>query len=371
MIKLFKADIRTDTKYRKTLRLGETEEDTNCVHVLLSEVGEDYESYIKDVLEYFKGGVNLKELLNVDNVVPMGCYIRGIFGGEKKKGKKPYAGLVFDLSGHDPVKETCSIRLHNTGVDLEIPAPELERYWFKLIYRGGVHPFYIGKTYDILLSKFGKGDLSKLLHRLIQLNKSKLDPQKTDMILTLVNEVQQPVKLSAIDTKKYYTVYRGQRAFSSAVVKGDLFDKPTVIESHLGYIETSSKSISYYYSGILNYLVYKCIYNGLAFQRDQFERPLHAVTEAGLSWEDAEDIRGEIAALSEQIHEDAKVIFHQKSFSQEKEYFSELSRNSKFIELVEIIDSHISEKIGQQDLVEILSRWVVSGVGCRAKIKSD
>ena len=356
MIKLFKADVSVDTTYRKTLRLGESEEDTNCVYITLNELEEDYESYIKNILEYFRGNANLKELLDVDSVVPMGYYIRGIFGGEKKKGKESYAGLVFEVIGYDSVKDVYVIRLHNVNTDLEIPASELKEYWFKLIYRGEVHPFYLEKVYNVVLSKSGKSNLIRFLQKVIQLNKSKLNPVEKNMIDTLINEVQQPSRVSPLNKEKYYVIYRGKRTFSSVMI--DKISDKTIAKDEVGYLETSSKDLALYYSAILNYLAYKSIQAKLAFNRDQYERPLHVIVEAGLSWRDTTEIRKVVAKLSEQLHEEVKTVFKGQSFSQERQYFKVLEKNPKFNKLVKILDDQISSTIGLDELIEILSHWV-------------
>jgi len=46
-------------------------------------------------LLYFTEDLNtLARELGVDGIVPMGLYIMGIYGGEKKKGEEEYAGLI-------------------------------------------------------------------------------------------------------------------------------------------------------------------------------------------------------------------------------------------------------------------------------------
>ncbi len=357
MIKLYKVDLSVDISYKKTLRLKRSEDDVNCVSVKLNQLDEDYEEYMKPVLEYFKGDVNLKELLEVDNIVPMGAYIRGIFGGEKKEGKKPYAGLVFEVISKDQVKNVYLIRLRNINKDLEVPASELEKHWFKLIYRGEVHPFYLRKTYNILLSDSGKSGLTKFLRLILLRNKNKLKDEEKDMIEILIDEVKQPSKIPVLNGNKYYVVYRGKRTFSAVAV---IQTKPkTVVKDETGYIEVSSKQLAFYYSAILNYLAYKTEQLNLPVIRDQYSRPINAIIEAGLPWKDSIEIRKTVVELSEKIHQKAVHVFKNKQYRQEKQYFKNLANDvPEFRKLVEIIDNYISKTIGEDELINILSCWV-------------
>ncbi|RLI44698.1 hypothetical protein DRO64_03590 [Candidatus Bathyarchaeota archaeon] len=64
-------------KYSKALRLSD-------MQYLLDEQ-EDYENYIERIIAYAKiSSTAIKERLSVEERFPMGSYVRGLFGGEKR-----------------------------------------------------------------------------------------------------------------------------------------------------------------------------------------------------------------------------------------------------------------------------------------------
>ena len=126
-------------EYSRTLHLS----DVRCI----LEGGEDYQDYIKKVAIYTETSSEmLKEKLNVEEVVSMGDYIRGLFGGVKKKGVRRYAGLVFDIVAEDKTAGQYSIRLSETSTQVRIPRFFLDPYWKKLIYIGDIFPFNLNRS---------------------------------------------------------------------------------------------------------------------------------------------------------------------------------------------------------------------------------
>jgi len=101
-----------------------------------------YDNYVKPGLLYFTQNLNLlaKEL-GVLRVVPMGLYIRGIYGGEEKKGERQYAGLA--LEQYSSSKGVFRFKLCNTASTLVTPQTLLDDHGvrvYKMIYIGEVNP---------------------------------------------------------------------------------------------------------------------------------------------------------------------------------------------------------------------------------------
>jgi len=121
---------------------------------------ENYQDYIEKVALYTEiSSEAIKERMGVDEVVPKGDHIMGLFGGERKRGAKKYAGLIFDVTEYDKTAEQFFIRLHGTKSSTRIPKWFLNSYWKKILYRGEIFPFYLNNAYNVLLSSKGAEDL--------------------------------------------------------------------------------------------------------------------------------------------------------------------------------------------------------------------
>jgi hypothetical protein len=123
---------------------------------------ENYTEYIEALKMYFNLDTEeLADWLGAVRVYKMGTYIRGLFGGEKKKGKESYAGLILKNVNCDLFP--CRIRLWNTESFVELEDENLIK---RLIYVGKIYPFWTG-TYDCLLSDKGEEDLRRILHEFL------------------------------------------------------------------------------------------------------------------------------------------------------------------------------------------------------------
>jgi len=285
----------------------------------------------------------------------------GLFGGEKKKGKVRYAGLVISDFKNVPYSDLVKIKLYNTNSYLEILEGHLRKYSFKLIYRGCIHPFYLGCVPTIILSKFGKADLKKFLNNLVRTNMHNISKDDERSIRELIEEIQIPDKLGVLDPNKHYVAYRCNRTFSAISIKPD--SDNYVIESHVSYLVCNDETTSLYYSGVLNYLAFKAIKMGRAFIRDQFIRPLHALITAKLDFSSMIDINRQtfykVASLSKTLHNETVNIFSGISINRERDAFKMLEENESFIELIEVIDNYIKENFGEV-LIDSALDWVTT-----------
>jgi hypothetical protein len=351
--KCYTMDIKPKKQYSKTLHLDD-------IDIFLKEAG-DYDSYIRNVGEYITTTSDALALkLNVNEVVPMGEYIRGLVGGIKKKGAKEYAGLIFDLQYFDITTGTYTIKLSNTNSSIRISGELLIPYWKKLIYSDAIYPFYISNIYNAILSSEGEEDLKSFLENTIIPNVQDNNDRKK--IRALINEVKQPKELAYLDPEKYYIIYRCVRSFASVVltpkeIRNVLNDGRygIVVSSVCSYLATENELKAYYYSAILNYLVYKVIEVSGAFERNQFARPLIAILKANLEWKN-EDWQIKIAELSKKLHEITPM--HLKNVirkgMQVKECFKILQQIEEFREIVRIIDN----KVDKNKLLEAIRQVV-------------
>lgn len=341
-IKIYSMDIKFEGKYSKFLPLSKIEP-------TIKEREENYDEYINRVIEYTTiTPKSLKETLNVKEVFPMGDYIRGLFGGEKKKGVKKYAGLIFEVKRYDNITKQYIIKLWSLNKDLKISKHFLNPYWKKLIYIGRVYPFYFNGEYDVLLSSKGEDDLKEFLKKYIVEN---LSGEEKDKVKILIEELKQPSKLNSLKENMYYTIYRRSGTFSSFVLTPEDILKITkngafeiVVESDCSFISVTDKIKAYYYSAILNYLAYKVIEKSGAFERHQYLRPLISIHQVSLEWKN-EEWQNKIAELSEKLHEITPKYFSNiiRKGMQVKECFKILQQIEEFKEIVRIIDNEVDK----------------------------
>jgi hypothetical protein len=238
----------------------------------------------------------------------MGDYIRGLFGGMKKKGAKKYAGLVFDVLSEDSTTRQYSIKLMGTNSQIRIPEFFLHPYWKKLVYMGQIFPFYIQSLYNVLLSSTGQDDLKAFMSSHILESVASEDKFK---VKTLLEEVKQPEKLKILQPKKYYTIYRRSRAFASFVLTPEDIEKYSedmkcsiALYDDCSYVVSEDNLRAYYYSALLNFLVWKVITENGAFVRHQYLRPLMTIQRSKLEWRN-EEWQSKIAELCQLLHKEA------------------------------------------------------------------
>jgi len=321
--------------------------------------GKSYEEYVNLALLTFTEDLDaLKEKLCVLKIHPMGLFIRGIYGGEEKKGAKKYAGLALIDYSQDSV--SFEFKLYNTEKTLVVPLDLLKYYGvrvFKMLYVGEVNPFRIIRYINVLLSERGEEKLKQFLREALELNKRNISPETQKKIEGLIAELQQPDEIKPLDVNRYYTVFRSDRVFTACALKPE--DENIIVHSQVGFIESESEKKAYYYAAIFNYLAFKAVEHGRAFIRHQFRKAPIAVYVAGLSWCTMDDsVREEVVKLSKELHRKAP----KKEYPNQRVALKDIARLPEFRELVEMLDS----KVNREKLEEALN--IVSGTpGTSAK----
>jgi len=343
-----KLEALSGREYSKKMSLDEIKD-----YLEITAYNKTYDEYIKPGLLYFTEDLNtLARELGVDGIVPMGLYIRGVYGGEKKKGEEEYAGLI--VLEHSIEGVVFKFRLYNTKDALVVPVDHIKRYGvkvYRMIYVGEINPFRINRYLNIILSDQGEAMLKKFLEEALKPNERSISAETLNKVRKLIGELRQSSTVKSLSTEKYYVVYRCDRAFTASVY---IPSENSVVESHVSYVETRSKDVAYYYAAILNYLAYTVLRSGRTFNRHQFARPLLAIYIAGLSWNVVdEETKGRIVKLSKMLHENVPG----KEYSNQKVALRELAELPEFKELVKIVDS----KVDRSKLEEALS--LVSGLG--------
>lgn len=352
-IRCHSMNVKWKGNYSKAMHLSDVE----CT----IEEEENYQDYIEKVMVYAKiTSKAVKEKLDVEEVAPMGDYVRGLFGGEKKKGSKKYAGLVFDVLGeYDKTAGQYTIKLSGIKTSVRIPKYFLDPYWKKLIYRGEVFPFDFNYPYNILLSSEGEDKLREFLRNHIVGNVSEEDKIKVKL---LMEEFKQPRKLMLLGKNMHYVVYRCTRNFASFVLSPKDIQEISeegvygiVIESHCSFMSLDNRLKAYYYSAILNYLAYKVIQREGAFERDQFLRPLIAIIHANLGWK-GKEWQLKVAELGKKLHQEAPKCFEgfiRKGMMIER-CFRRLETCNKAKELFSSLRKTVDENVDKKRLYESL-----------------
>jgi len=322
-------------RYSKRLTLDEIRN-----WLIINKYEKQYEEYLKPALIYFRDDLDsLAKTLAVDRVIPKGLYIMGIYGGEKKRGKEQYAGLVLD--DYSLSEGLFTFKLYNVGARLEVPRSKLDEYGvrvYRVIYVGEINPFRLRRLLPIMLSEKGEEKLKEFIAYVLSSHQSKLRSADIDKLKNLMNEVEQPSIIKPLEPNKWYVVYRCDRVFSALAFKPDGED--IIVESHVSYVETSNKNIAYYYAAVLNYLAYNVMKRRRAFGHHQFARPLEAIYYAGLAWNDVDDnVRKDVVDLSESLHQKAP----DKEYPTQKTAIKEISQIDEFNKLVKLLDGVVDK----------------------------
>lgn len=324
-VKLLKVNV-----YRDKISKDRTLEDISDI-IRVDELKISYEKYMEPALVWStEDQERIVSALDVKRVVPMGGYIRGLFGGEKKEGKQKYAGLVVErYEEHD---DFIVIKLVNLDKAYQVPMELMKRYdvnIYKLYYVGLINPFK-SKTCNVLLSKEEK-NLKDFLEKLIKINQEVIT--RSDMIKLKILKEELQISLDQFNESSYYTIYRRSRIFTACVPE-DL--KMSVSYDDVAYLECKSLEQAHYYAAVLNYLAYKVIESERAFIRHQYARPAIAIAVAGLSWKNVSDeIKREVASLSEQLSKELEW----KDYTNQKVALQDIARTFKFRKILNLFDS--------------------------------
>lgn len=344
-VKLYKAKVESKDPYSKSLRLS-----TGDVSVALDELPISYEKYVSRLKAYFLDDYSeMAKLLGVEEVARQGQYIRGVFGGEKKKGKKKYAGLAVESKTHDDLSQAWRINFYGMGKHVEVPDFVMKKYsvrFYKLIYINIVHPFNVGEPYDIVLSgssKDGDKELKGFIKEVKDLNTDKLEKEEEEKLATLAEEAVQPSSLQTLQRDSYYVIYRGKRTFSAGVFRPSSDD--FVAESSVAYINCGNdEGKAYFYAAALNYLAYKAVKLRKRFVRNLYGKPVMALIAAGLAWDEFAKAAGqnklaEVVELSKALHGKTP----RKKYEREGQAFKDLEGLQEFRRLVKIFDDYVGQ----------------------------
>lgn len=286
---------------------------------------ENYEQYSKEIEEYLNySSKEIAEILKVEKVVPMGYYIRGLFGGERKKGAPKYAGLTFSIKKYDETAQQYFIQLSGTNNPIKISAHYLK--YAKLIYLSNVLPFYKRELFYILLPE--NQDIKSYLE-LIRDLASKEDYEKIDL---LIKEVIFPNTYSLLSSNYFYVFSRCEGYPVAFVYKPQ--SEKVIIESHVSYLVSKEKEKAFYYSAALNY-----ISKNMAVQRHVSKRAYIEIIKRGLEWR-GEEWQIEVAKLSEALHNKAEEIYSGIKTRQVSPYLNAIERTEEFAKIKALLSAH-------------------------------
>lgn len=329
-----KTNTSTTRLCKLTVLNASKDEALEDVELKEEELGITYEDYINPGVSWAsKSAATLTGMLGVEDVKSMGAFIRGLFGGEKKKEKKRYAGLI--IESYYVKDDFIEIKLYNLDRTYCISIPVMHQYGiniYRLYYVDNINP-YLYKTYDVLLSKYGVEKLKEFLRVFIQLNQN-MTVDDREKIQKLRDEVKANVKIFNKD--KYYALYRTDRIFAACVVCGS--DDNAVPHSTVSYIECISREQALYYVSVLNYLAYKVIEMGRTFERHQLGKPLNAIVKAGLSWKDVpQNIKDKVVQYAECLMNNLTW----REYPNKKKAIKDLAKIPEFRNIINTLDCYI------------------------------
>ncbi len=327
--------------YNKSLQLKED-------MLYVEQFNKSYSEYVAPNIAYFSKDANSLAIgLDVSRVIPKGLYIMGIYGGEKKRDKVNYAGMI--LQKYRFTNNEFEFKLHNTSKVISVPKNWLERHGikiYKLVYVGEINPFKLKRLPRILLSDLGAEEFKRFLDKTIVANRRRLSSTDIDNIRHLINEVKQPNTIGTLNTNRIYVIYRTDRAFTACTLEPG---EDTVLHSTCSAIECSNRDQAYYYTAILNYLAYKVIERRRIFIHHQYARPVFAIILAGLDWKNmklSDERRSEIISLSRRLSSTIPV----KKFRNQKAAILDLLNYREFVKLTRIIDEVVNNHMLEEAL---------------------
>jgi hypothetical protein len=295
----------------------------------------DYEEYVKTAIKPYLD-MPMEVALGATGVNPMGLYIRGLFGGERRRGATPMAGITLEqlTSPRSPIFE---MYLHGVSKPLQVPISSWNKYKmgiYRLVYVGEINPFCWKKPLYIILSKDGEDGLKGFLRDVLNANTNTLQSQDVDKIQRLIEEVEAP-KPSVLNKDRVYVVYRTDRVPSAVVIKPDGDD--IVLYSNVGAIEFDNETLAYYYAAAINYLAYKNQVMCKKFKRHNYSSVIVALIVSGLADMPSQVIK-DVATLSRRLHGKRQGRLCD-DFSNQGKALENLKNHSEFMEIVRILDA--------------------------------
>lgn len=329
-VRLFKIEVKG--KISKNQALDDV---ISLVH--LSELQMGYEEYVEPAIVWVtEDSTRIARSLDVEKVVVEGGYVSGVLGGERKRSKPKYAGLV--LKYYKQQDGIVFLHLTNLKKTYQVPLNLMKLYnvnIYKMYYVGLINPF-VCKTHNVLLSAKGDDDLKKFLEQLMLMNQGILTKDDRGKLELLIKELK--TTMDMFDPSSHYVIYRRDRVFTACV--------PSILEmavsdQNISYIKCRSLEQAYYYAAVLNYLAYKVAKARRTFIHHQYGKPLVALIIAGLSWNKIPyRVREEIAKLSEILSK--RLTW--KEYPNQKKALEDVGSTTEFREIVSMLDRCISKE---------------------------
>jgi hypothetical protein len=338
-----------------------------------------------------------KEVLSlklVDKVRSEGDIVSPAFtGGPTKSVQERVIPLAFSITHYNETTNEYTITPIGLPTDLislkaRVIGEKLIPHTAFYLPLPSICPFTIIRFYKMLYI----GDVIKLTNLLRTIYLMGRESEEYKEFEQLLANTSKKIKIprnpsihcKASHQMKYYVVYRCQRSFASAIIEPKTINylcrlgNGILIDHHVVILEVGREEPAFYYTSVLNYMLYKVIKMNMgALIRNQFTRPLRALIEAGLEWNE-EKWQYNVAELSKEITStirshileqlglpsdlsigelvDKGLDIKVKQIHYRVESVSEIIFNSNiWKETIELIDKNIDERM----LFESLRKWVV------------
>ncbi|MEN2999561.1 MAG: hypothetical protein ABDH61_03190, partial [Acidilobaceae archaeon] len=315
-------------------------------------LGSSYKEYLEPGLRWARSArEDIAAELSVKEV-KIGGYVRGIAGGERKRGREPYAGLRVDK--YEREGDRIRIRLANLKKEYSLP----DRLATELMKRHGVGIYdlhygalpYVPERIKVLLSTRGSRGLQEFISELVEQLQAdpggNLEEEDRERLLRLREELraqlQEPVE------GKPYVAYRNKGFLAAYVTMGR---RGEAFSDRITLARCESEEQAYYYAAVLNYLAYHVILSERSFARDLYQKPLEVVARTGLSWKEVpEELRRRVAQLSRELEE----LAVGRELGSRGGSLRTLAEHARFQELMRALDEHIERRGGREQLEEAL-----------------
>jgi len=296
-----------------------------------------YGNYIVPSISYFSEDMEaIARRLGVRRIISMGGFIRGILGGEL--GRQQFAGLV--LEEYREVNGEFEFKLSRTSRPLRVLKDWLGQYnvyVYELVYGGEINPFRLCRLLPILLSERGRKRLSEFLKKAVEVNKRGLTNEDIGKIYKLIDKFKQPSSPETLNTSFYYVVYRCDRMFTATIVRPG---PEIILHSNVSALECEDENQAFYYTAVLNYLVYKAVKEGRRFIRHQYARPALAIVVAGLEWSSVNrSVKDKVIKLSKALSQKAPT----QKFSNQRKAINHIAKYKEFKKLEKLFDKIVDK----------------------------
>ncbi|MFP3144865.1 MAG: hypothetical protein RXQ93_07635 [Caldisphaera sp.] len=278
-----------------------------------------YNDFIKQVTDYFSSARS--SLDRVEIIYRQGAEIRPQFKGHKKSFEKPAIGLAISIVSYDKTRDELKFKSLNADEvklaykyeeDIAFKVVKDDLYnniaWF--IDLSQVYPFSIVRLFKILYNE----NMEKLITFLKSMY-GKYGEALNETIKHLKVPSKPSISMEDVkDEDVFIILYRCQRTFVSSVLTPGILREAfstginkLIISNTVSYMLTYDEDVAFYYSMILNYLVYRAKMLGGKFILNQYGRPVEVIKNTDLEWRN-KDWQIKVAELSKNIHKEARSL---------------------------------------------------------------